>query len=276
MRDGCKDFFFVIDIHGKLWYYICMLPLFKSHYSVGKSILTLAPPDSTVEGGPSSIFKIAQDNSLSQTYLVEDSLIGFLEAKRTAEALNLQLAFGLRLTLCEDMVNVARNSCSHKIIVFARDSKGCLLLNRIYSLAQTQGKGSIDSQNLKKFYNEEHLKICIPFYDSFLFHNSLSYKEPCILDHSFFEPTFFIERNGLPFDSLLEESVRSYCTDNHPIELVKSIYYKDREDFEAYQTYKCICSRGFSNKSKTLDMPNLDHCGSPEFSFESYLEYESA
>jgi len=24
-----------------------------------------------------------------------------------------------------------------------------------------------------------------------------------------------------------------------------------------------------------LDMPNLDHCGSPEFCFESYLEYES-
>ena len=108
-----------------------MLPLFKSHYSVGKSILTITPPDSTVEGGPSSIFKISQDNSLSQTYLVEDSLIGFLEAKRTAEALNLQLVFGLRLSLCEDMVNVARNSCSHKIIVFARDSNPRQRINRL-------------------------------------------------------------------------------------------------------------------------------------------------
>jgi len=253
-----------------------MLPLFKSHYSVGKSILTLASPESTVEGASSSIFKIAQDNNLSQIYLVEDSLIGLLEAKRNADSLGIQLIFGLRLNLCDDIENVGPNSCSHKIIVFARNSKGCLLINRIYSLSQTLGNGSIDAANLKKLYNENDLKICIPFYDSFLFHNSLSYKEPCILDHSFFSPTFFIERNGLPFDALLEESVKSYCSADEPIELVKSIYYQDRDDFEAYQTYKCICSRGFSNKAKTLDMPNLDHCGSPEFSFESYLDHESA
>ena len=268
-----------------------MLPLFKSHYSVGKSILTLAPAtvaarngsasvqndiQTELDTGPSSIFEIAKTNNLSRVYLVEDSLIGFLEAKRAAESLDIQLVFGLRLNFCDDISNTSTNSCSHKGIIFARDSEGCRLLNKIYSFAQTQGGGSIDPPNLKLFYNPEHLKICIPFYDSFLFHNSLSYKEPCILDHSFFEPTFFIERNGLPFDSLLEESVKSYCTDNYPIELVKSIYYKDRDDFEAYQTYKCICSRGFSSKAKSLDMPNLDHCGSPEFCFQSYLEYEGS
>ena len=31
----------------------------------------------------------------------------------------------------------------------------------------------------------------------------------------------------------------------------------------------------FSNKARSLDMPNLDHCASPEFCFESYLDYES-
>ena len=30
-----------------------MLPLFKSHYSIGKSILTLSSPDNCIEGGPS-------------------------------------------------------------------------------------------------------------------------------------------------------------------------------------------------------------------------------
>lgn len=253
-----------------------MLPLFKSHYSVGKSILTLALPESEVEGGSSSVFKIAQDNHLNQVFLVEDSLVGFLEAKYNSEALDLQLVFGIRVNLCEDISSPKPSSCSHKVVIFSRNSEGCRLLNRIYSFAQTQGGGSIDSKNLKSFYNEDDLKICIPFYDSFLFHNSLSYKEPCILDHSFFHPTFFIERNGLPFDSLLESSVASYCSDKYPVELVKSVYYKDREDFEAYQTYKCICSRGFSSKSKSLDMPNLDHCGSPEFCFQSYLEHDGS
>ena len=49
-----------------------MLPLFKSHYSIGKSILTLNHPDKFEEGGPDSIFKIAQDHDLEQVILVED------------------------------------------------------------------------------------------------------------------------------------------------------------------------------------------------------------
>ena len=36
-----------------------------------------------------------------------------------------------------------------------------------------------------------------------------------------------------------------------------------KEDFSAYQTYKCICNRGF--KARTLDCPNFDHQGSIQF-----------
>jgi DNA polymerase III alpha subunit len=256
-----------------------MLPLFKSHYSVGKSILTASPPDKTEKGGPSSIFDIAQKNNLSEVILVEDSLVGFLESKKVADSLGIQLIFGLRLSVCDDMNKKAKKGsleCSHKIIIFAKDSSGCSLLNKIYSCAfSTEGR-SIDPANLKKLYNPDHLKIAIPFYDSFLFHNLFSYKEPCILDDSFFDPVYFIEDNGLPQDIPTLEAVKSYCGDSYPMEKVKTIYYENREDFEAYQTYKCICGRGFSTKAKTLDMPNLDHCGSSEFCFESYLENESA
>ena len=271
-----------------------MLPLFKSHYSVGKSILTLAPATvgarngsasasndirHELDHGPSSIFDIAKKHNLHQVFLVEDSLIGFLEAQKQATAAAIQLAFGLRLTMCDDMtVEYPRNSlaCFHKIVVFAKNTAGCLLLNKIYSAAQTRGGGRIDAPTLQTFYNPQSLEIVIPFYDSFLFHNTFSYKEPCLLDHSFFNPTFFIENNLLPFDLVLQDVVRNYAGDKFPIVETKSIYYEKREDFEAYQTYKCICSRGFSTRAKTLDMPNLDHCGSPEFCFESYLDHESA
>lgn len=271
-----------------------MLPLFKSHYSVGKSILTLAPASigarngsagaqndvrKELHEGPSSVFDIADKHNLDRVFLVEDSLIGFLEAHKQSQSLGIQLSFGLRLTMCDDMkIAPKRNSsaCEHKIIVFALNGEGCTLLNRIYSAAQTKGHGRIDSACLKSLYDPKLLKIAIPFYDSFLFENTFSYKEPCLLDHSFFNPTFFIENNLLPFDLILEDVVRNYAGDEFPILETKSIYYENREDFEAYQTYKCICGRGFSTRAKTLDMPNLDHCGSPEFCFESYLENESS
>ena len=257
-----------------------MLPLFKSHYSIGKSILTLDHPDKVTEGGPSSVFGIAKSNGLKEVFLVEDSLVGFLEAKKVAEDIGVQLIFGLRINACDDMnlkIEKGCSMCVHKIIVFAKDSEGCKLLNKIYSCAFTKGEGRIDFKTLKTFYNKDHLKIVIPFYDSFMFNNSFYYSEPCMLDDSFFEPTYFIEHNLLPFDGILGGIMKHYCYENSfELEKVKTIYYENREDFEAYQTYKCICNRGFSNKPKTLDMPNLDHCGSSEFCFESYLENESA
>ena len=45
-----------------------MLALFKSHYSIGKSILTLNDPSKTSEGGSDSIFQIAKDNSLDKHF----------------------------------------------------------------------------------------------------------------------------------------------------------------------------------------------------------------
>lgn len=256
-----------------------MLPLFKSHYSIGKSILTLDHPDKVTEGGSSSVFSIAKQHDLNEIVLVEDSLVGFLQAKSISESLGIHLVFGLRIDVCDDMsVEVKKNCplCVHKIIIFAKSSHGCKLLNKIYSHAFTKGGGKIDFKSLKEFYNSSDLKIAIPFYDSFIFHNSFSYKEPCMLDDSFFDPVYFLEDNYLPFDIVLRGILESYCLENSfETQEVKSIYYESREDFEAYQTYKCICSRGFSTKAKSLDMPNLDHCASPEFCFESYLSHES-
>lgn len=255
-----------------------MLPLFKSHYSIGKSILTLNSP-SEDGGGAVSVFDIAKKHKLEKVVLVEDSLIGFLEAKKQADALDMQLIFGLRINICDDMSIIPDKKdpvCIHKIVIFANNDNGCLLLNKIYSLAFTKGGGKIDFTSLKELYNEKDLKIAIPFYDSYLFHNSFSYKQPCMLEDSFFDPVYFIEDNQLPFDVVLQGLIEKYCEQNDfEMQLVKSIYYENREDFEAYQTYKCICNRSFSNKPRSLDMPNLDHCASPEFCFESYLDYES-
>ena len=128
-----------------------MLPLFKSHYSIGKSILTLNPP-SEDDGGSVSVFDIAKRNKLNKLILVEDSLIGFLEAKKNAEALDIQLIFGLRIDVCDDMSIIPDKKnpvCIHKMIVFANNTNGCILLNKIYSLAFTKGGGKIDFNSFK-------------------------------------------------------------------------------------------------------------------------------
>ena len=249
-----------------------MLPLFKSHYSIGKSILTLNDPNAVKDGGPQSIFSIAKDQE--NLILVEDSLIGFLQAQKTAEKLGIQLIFGLRISCSHEALKEDSKECLHKIIIFAKNDSGCKLLNKLYSKAHCENGGVITNRALKELWSEEDLSLYIPFYDSFIFMNNYHFCS-CIPDFSFCNPTFFVENNFLPFDEDLRQKVTSYCESNkYEVEESKTIYYHNRKDFAAYQTYKCICSKKF--KQRTLNVPNFDHLASPEFCYESYLEHESS
>ena len=250
-----------------------MIPLFKSHFSIGKSILTLESPDKDKEGGSDSIFSIAKENSLKEVVLVEDSLTGFLQAKKNADNLNLKLIFGLRIDMREDAsIDPKEESVKtvHKIIIFAKNSKGCKLLNAISSEAFTKNHNCVDDKILKKHWNNKDLLLAIPFYDSFIFNNLMKFSS-CTPNFSFCEPTFFIEDNDLPFDNFISKKVKEYTSKKKiKTELTKSIYYKNRSDSAALQTYKCITGRTFGNK--TLSKPNLDHFGSSEFCFQSWKE----
>lgn len=249
-----------------------MLPLFKSHFSIGKSILTLSHPSKCTEDGSDSIFKLAVDNNLNQVILVEDSFNGFLEAKRNCEDLNLQLVFGLRFTIAENIDEKLSkdNNNRHKIILFAKNDDGIKALYKIHNRAFARGFGHLNYEYLKSVWND-NLKLIVPFYDSFIATNLTSFSN-CIPDFSFCNPVFFIEDNGLLLDEVILPSVQKYCADNkYQTEKVKSIYYNKKSDVKAFQTYKCLCSRGFG-RQKTLEEPNLEHFGSDEFCFESWKE----
>ena len=250
-----------------------MIPLFKSHFSIGKSILTLDNPSTHKEGGADSIFSIAVENNLKEIILVEDSLTGFLQAKKNADSLNLKLIFGLRVNMREkaslDPKEESVDS-SHKIIIFSKNSKGCKLLNSIYSEAFSENFNCVDEKILKKHWSDKDLLLAIPFYDSFIYNNLMKFSN-CSPNFSFCDPTFFIEDNSLPFDIFLSKKVKEYANNKSlKTEKVKSIYYKNKKDVKALQTYKCITGRSFGNK--TLSKPNLDHFGSNEFCFESWKE----
>ena len=252
-----------------------MLPLFKSHFSIGRSILTLDLPDAESEGGSDSIFKIAVENNINPLILVEDSFSGFLQAKKNSEELGLQLIFGLRMSIAQDIEEkpTKDNRSEHKIIIFAKNDQGIKALYKIYNLAFSKGYGHLDYNNLKLLWSED-LKLAVPFYDSFIFINLMKFSN-CVPDFTFCKPVFFTEDNGLPFDKLVLDALSKYC-DQHEYETenVKSIYYKNKDDLKAFQTYKCLCNRGFSARGKTLSEPNLDHFGSDEFCFESWKTHE--
>lgn len=246
-----------------------MLPLFKSHYSIGKSILTLNPPGSSNSSGSDSIFDILLENDLKKFVLIEDAPTGFLQARKISLEENIHLVFGLRLMIKCD--SETESPSVNKVIVLAKNDEGCKKLNLIYSSIHCDFDGVGTFKCLKKFWNNDDLILAIPFYDSFLYQNSFLFSN-CLPNFSFTDPIFFLENNNLPTDLILNKIVNKFCKDNgFKTELTKSIFYKNREDADALQTYKCICNRGFSKKS-SLSKPNLEGFGSREFCFESWKE----
>ena len=243
-----------------------MIPLFKSHYSLGMSILTLEDKDEK-DGYPDSIIQICKENKMKELYLVEDNMSSFLEAYSNCRKYKIKLNYGLRISVTESMSDKSEESKtkSSKIILFFKNKKGHQQLTKLYSIAAKEGfyyEPRLDYETISKNWTDD-LILCIPFYDSFIFNNTLK-NSLCIPQFDFTKPIFFIEDNDLPFDSLVKQKALSFAEKNN-LEIYKaqSIFYKERKDFKAYLTFRCINNRSVLNK------PNLDHMSSNEFCFES-------
>lgn len=243
-----------------------MIPLFKSHYSLGRSILTLEDK-AEKDDYPDSIIQICKENKMKEVYLVEDNMSSFLEAYSNCRKNNIKLNYGLRISVTESMVDKSEDSKtkSSKIILFFKNKKGYQLLTKLYSIAAKEGfyyEPRLDYETISKNWTDD-LILCIPFYDSFIFNNTLK-NSLCIPQFDFTKPIFFIEDNDLPFDSLIKQKALSFAENNNlKIYKTKSVFYKERKDFKAYLTFRCINNRSVLNK------PNLDHMSSNEFCFES-------
>jgi DNA polymerase III alpha subunit len=244
------------------------LPLFKSHYSLGKSILTLENPEDAMEDGPDSIIDLCKKNDIKHFFLVDDNMSGFLQAYVNSKENDLQLSFGLRISVCSDMEKKEKDVSQKetcKYIILAKNVEGYKRLIKIFSLAAQKGfyhVPRIDFEHLKKLWNEKDLCLCVPFYDSFIHKNFLEGNH-CIPDFSFAEPVFFIEKNDIPFDHLILKRVLEFTKNKYKTQKTKSIFYSEKKDFKAYLTFRCI------NKRSTLDKPQLDHMCSDEFCLEA-------
>ena len=227
-----------------------MIPLFKTHFSIGRSILRI-----------NDIDKISKEEKLDEVFLVEDTMTGFPEAFRT---LGDKLRFGFRFSIYNEDLSEESES---KMIAFPSGDAGAKELYSLYT-------DSFNKKLTSPWEHTENIQYAVPFYDSFLHKNLTSFSN-CMID---LPPNalFFIERNGLPFDTIIEEKIIDYVTNTfgdtkEHIELAKSIYYENMEDVTAFQTYKCICNRK-PGRQASLSNPRLDHFGSDRFCVEAWKE----
>ena len=243
-----------------------VVPLFKTHHSLGKSILNLSLTDNQPDESD-SIFSILKENKLKELVLVEDCMTGFLEAYTHANEEGVKLIFGLRITVCLDMYDKSSESLktNNKIIIFTKNSDGYEKLIKIFSLAARKGfyyEPRIDYKNLKDLWDNSKTMMMIPFYDSYIFKNILE-NNICVPEFDFTDPTYSLEDNDLPFDDLVKQKVINI---SDKTQKTQSVYYKSKKDFKAYLTFRCI------NNRSTLERPELQHMTSDEFCVESWKE----
>ncbi len=246
-----------------------MLAVFQTHYSLS-SILTLEKPEDVEPDGPQSIIKIAQDYGLKEIVLVEKNLSGYIDAHLACKSAQIKLIFGLQMICTQDATKKDEESLNknHKIIVFIKNGAGWSRLLKISSKANTDFfyyQGRTDFNSLHEHWHKNDLKLCIPFFDSFLQKNNLE-NGSCIPDFSKIRPTFFIENHDLPFNELLKNLVQNYAkTYNYPVLETNTCYYAKKSDFKSFLTYKCIKHRS------SLENPNLEWMGDDTFCFEHYI-----
>jgi len=249
-----------------------MIPLFKSHYSLGRSILTLEDKSERDEY-PDSIIQIAKQNKLKEIFLVEDNMSSFLEAYTNCKNNNIKLNYGLRISVTESMNDKTDESRTKnsKIILFFKNKKGYESLTKLFSTAAKDGfyyEPRLDYSILKQNWSDD-LILAIPFYDSFIFNNTLK-NSICVPQFDFTKPVIFIENNDLPFDLIIKDKMLSFAKENKlEIFNTKSIYYNSRKDFKTYLTFRCINNRSVLNK------PEIEHMSSNEFCFESWKNENS-
>ena len=250
------------------------IALFKSHYSLGKSTLTLENPEDSAQNGPDSILSLCKEAELKEMVLVEDNMSSFLQAYSNAEKEKIKPVFGLRVSVCPDLSikNEDALDRTSKIVLMAKNKAGYEALIKIFSKASREGfyyTPRTDYSLLKEYYDEKNILLAFPYYDSYLHLNSLGGKS-CVPDLSFFSPYYFKEDNDLPFNYLIDDAINNVAKPERIIR-TKSIYYNKKKDFKSYLTFRCITSRSFA-KNSSLDKPNLEHMSSNEFCFESWKE----
>ena len=249
-------------------------PLFKTHYSLGRAIFKGEPPSENFNEAYSlSVFDIAKKYNLKTVVVVDDSISGFLELYQSSKKAGVKLVYGLSLNVVNDLTtkNEEMLKTLSKAVIFIKNDDGYPDLIKISSFYQKEGfyyHGNIDYSNLKRLWTK-NLDFVIPFYDSFIFKNSLC-AGMCVPNFPGVKLKFFIENSNLPFDNIMQQKVLAYAkSTNSEVIPARSVYYHKKSDIMPLLVYRCIRERTL------LEKPELEHFSSNWFSFEKWQEQNS-
>lgn len=230
-----------------------MQALFKTHASIGKSLLK-----------NSDLLDLQESQNLKKLVVVEDSFYGFRELNSKLLERNVDLIFGIRLPVVQNITDERPS----KLVFFAKNNDGVRQIKKLYTKTYCS-----DTQNLclndLTLAEYSDTRVAVPFYDSFIYQNIFHFGL-CGVDLERFDHFFFEERNAHPFDFMISAQLRKIAAPEKIVK-AKSIYYKNREDVEAFQFYKATTSRS-GGKPPSYGNPQLEHFCSAEFCIESYLE----
>jgi DNA polymerase III alpha subunit len=247
-----------------------VLPLFKSHFSLGKSILTLEKPSKTGLVYPVSVFDLLKQQKLDTLVLVDDNVSGLLQASGVAKENGIKLFAGVRLWITDHAEQKDESVLKKqaKYIIFVKSPSGYKKLVKIWSYASKEGfyyEPRLDFKTLKNLWGDD-LILAVPFYDSFLYLNSFEgYNH--VPQYDFTKPVFLTEDNSLPYDNYLQKKVTDFAANAGASVLpAQSIFYKTPDDFIAYLALRCLHNR------TTIEKPELNHMGSDEFNFVKWLK----
>lgn len=249
-----------------------IIPLFYDH-SCGRSLLTFWPEKDTKPDGPQSIISLCKKAGLKQCYAVSTNFHTFIEGWKELKAEGIQLCFGLELVMVEDAKIHTEESrrAEHKIIAFAKNPTA---LNDLFKISTACHSDITNRYYLHRFdYKQlkplwtDNLMLVVPFWDSFLHRNTLTYGANIVPEMPA-KPVLFREVNsGVPYASLIDAAIDRFNQQrDHEEVKIKTIYYPKREDFEAYTVFRAIENRSSFNS------PNLDYMCSPRFCFEEWEE----
>ncbi len=229
-----------------------MIPLFKTHASISRSILK-----------NEDILDIQKEYSLERIVAVEDSFYGFRELNTKLLERKVQLVFGIRLPVVQN----TNDELSSKLVFFAKNNDGAKQIKKLYTKASCSDSGNLVLADLKEDEFSQTM-VAVPFYDSFVYQNIFHFGM-CEIDLRRFEHFFFEESNDHPFDHMISAQLKEVA--GGKIIKAKSIYYRNKEDIEAFQFYKSVTNRS-GGRPPSFGNPQLEHFCSAEFCWESYLE----
>ncbi|MEK6882089.1 MAG: PHP domain-containing protein [Nanoarchaeota archaeon] len=251
-----------------------IIPIFASHYSIGRSILTCEAKRKSKENGPKSIIDLCLKYNIQNVFLSDTHFAGQLDAWKNCKEANLNLRFGIKFIVCDDYSQKNEESLrnQHKVYIWALNSKGLKDLQKLYTISwqNMYYRNRLDYNIIQKYWTE-NLSLWHPFFDSFLHKNTLTFST-IVPNWGTIVPIFCVENlhNDLPFCSLIKNAIGRYCqANNYDVIQTHSIYYANRESFKSYLVARCI------NERSSLNHPDLEMMASNSFGLDIYLKSQN-